>query len=143
VTPVGQTRLRETVDPSSYTDEQGPPVLVLAPALVVTFLGLDIALGHDLGLLFGLGFVTVCVGLGLLAEVDDFFLAAVLPPLMMLGCMLVVGIAMPSALGFPSAGAVEGVIAGFAHHSWALGLGYVTTLVMLGVRGYLMRLQRI
>jgi len=143
VTPVGQTQLRGTVDPSSSLDEPGPPVLLLAPALVVTFLGLDIALGHDLGLLFDLGFITVCVGLGLLAEVEDFFLAAVLPPLMMLGCLLLVGIAIPAAVGFPSAGAVEGVIAGVAHHSWALGLGYVVSLVMLGVRGYLMRLQRI
>lgn len=139
---MGQTQLRGTADPASHEDAPGPPVLLLAPALVATFLGLDIALGHDLGLLFGLGFVTVCVGLGLMAEPDDFFLAAVLPPLMMLASMLLVGITMPSAFGFPSAGAVEGVIAGFAHHSWALGLGYVVCLVMLGVRGYLMRLQR-
>lgn len=128
LTPVGP-------DVATRTPEvTRPPVLLAAPALAVAGLLVDLALGGDVGLVFGLVFVTACTALGLLADPRRFYVAALVPPTTMLACLLVLGVAAPAALGVPDAGPVAGVVAGFAHHSWALGVGYLVALAGLGLR---------
>ena len=61
---------------------------VLAGLLV---LAVDLLLGPELSLLFDLGFVVLCVTAALAVRPADFFVVAVLPPLLLLG--LVIGAA--------------------------------------------------
>jgi hypothetical protein len=79
-------------------------------------------------------FVLLCVLLALDVHPDDFFTAGVLPPLLMVGVFLLVGVARPAAIGETGDGLVQAVVSGLSHHSEALVGGYVLCLGTLLMR---------
>ena len=97
-------------------------------------LALDLALGGDLGLFFDLCFVALCLALALAVRPTDFFTVGVLPPLLMVGVLLLLEVARPDVLGHPRDGAVQSVVTGLADRSGALVAGYLLTLLTLAVR---------
>ncbi len=109
-------------------------MVALAAALALSGVTLDLALGGDLGLLFDLCFVGLCVVTALLVRPRDFFTVGVLPPLLMLSVLVLVEATNPGVLGEPRDGAVQSVVTGLAHHVGALVTGYVLCLVVLAIR---------
>ena len=107
---------------------------MLGVAVALTAVALDVALGGDLGLLFDLCFVALCVTLALLVRPRDFFTVGVLPPLLMLGVLLLLELARPEVLAHPRDGLVQSVVTGLAHHSGALVVGYVLCLACWPIR---------
>ena len=114
--------------------EPGRQVVALGAAVALTAVVLDVALGGDLGLLFDLTFVAMCVLAALRVRPTDSFTVGVLPPLLMLGVLVLLDIARPEVLGHPRDGAVQSVVTGLAHHSGALVTGYLLCLAVLAIR---------
>jgi hypothetical protein len=114
--------------------EPGRQVVALGSAVVLTAVVLDVALGGDLGLLFDLTFVATCILVALRVRPTDSFTVGVLPPLLMLGVLVLLEIARPTVLGHPQDGAVQSVVTGLAHHSGALVCGYLLCLAVLAIR---------
>ena len=121
--------------------EPGRQVVVLGVAASLSALALDLALGGDVGFFFDLSFVAVCLALALAVRPSDFFTVGVLPPLLMVGVMLLLEVAKPGVLGHPSDGAVQSVVTGLAEHSGALVSGYLLTLLTLAVRHRFLRVS--
>lgn len=114
--------------------EPGRQVAVLGVAVMLSALALDLALGGDVGLFFDLCFVALCLALALVVRPTDFFTVGVLPPLLMVGGLLLLEVTRPGVLGHPRDGAVQSVVTGLADHSGALVSGYLLTLAVLAVR---------
>ncbi len=114
--------------------EPGPQVVALGVAAALTVVVVDLLLGAHIGLFFDLCFVALCVALALSVRPSDFFTVGVLPPLLMVGTFVLVGISRPSVIGDPDDGAVQSVITGLSEHSLALVVGYVLCLATLFVR---------
>ena len=70
-----------------------------------------------LGLFFDLCFVLVCLAAALLVRPRDFFTVGVLPPLLMLGTIVLVGAQRPEAIAHAARRLVQAVVTGLAHHS--------------------------
>ncbi len=109
-------------------------MVALGAALALSAVVVDVALGGDLGFLFDLCFVALCVTVALRVRPHDFFTVGVLPPLLMLGAFVVLDVARPEVLGHPQDGVVQSVVTGLAGHSGALGVGYVLCLAVLAIR---------
>ena len=109
-------------------------MVALGVAVTLTAVVLDVALGSDLGLLFDLTFVATCVLVALRVRPQDSFTVGVLPPLLMLGVLVLVDLARPAVLGHPQDGAVQSVVTGLAHHAGALVTGYLLCLTVLAIR---------
>ena len=122
--------------------EPGRQVVVLGVAAALSALALDLWLGGDVGLFFDLCFVALCLALALAVRPSDFFVVGVLPPLLMIGVMLLLELTRPGVLGHPTDGAVQSLVTGLADHSGALVAGYVLALVTLGVRQRFLRSER-
>ena len=114
--------------------EPGRQVVALGVALALSGVAIDLALGGDLWLLFDLCFVGLCVATALLVHPRDFFTVGVLPPLLMLGVLVLVEATRPAVLGEPQDGGVQSVVTGLAHHAGALVSGYVACLLILAIR---------
>lgn len=114
--------------------EPGRQVVVLGLAAALTALALDLLLGRGIGLLFDVCFAALCLALALAVRPSDFFTVGVLPPLLMVGVMLLLEVARPDVLGHPRDGAVQSLVTGLADHSGALVAGYLLTLLTLAVR---------
>lgn len=114
--------------------EPGRQVVALGVAATLTAVALDVWLGGDLGLFFDLCFVATCVALALVVRPRDFFTVGVLPPLLMLGVLVLVEATRPAVLGEARDGAVQSVVTGLAHHAGALVVGYLFCLAVLAVR---------
>lgn len=119
--------------------EPGREVVALGVAAALTAVVVDLVLGGHLSLFFDLCFVTLCVGLALAVRPEDFFTVGVLPPLLMVGVFVLVGVSKPSVVGGPGDGAVQSVITGLSEHSVALVAGYVLCLGVLHVRQRVLR----
>ncbi len=119
--------------------EPGRQVVVLGVAAALSALALDLALGGDVGMFFDLCFVALCLALALAVRPTDFFTVGVLPPLLMVGVLVLLEIARPGVLGHPRDGAVQSVVTGLADHSGALVAGYLLTLLTLAVRQRFLR----
>ena len=65
--------------------EPGRQVVALGAALTLTAVSLDVLLAGTLTLFFDLCFMALCLGLAALVRRRDFFLVALLPPLLMTG----------------------------------------------------------
>jgi hypothetical protein len=110
-------------------------MVALGVAATLSGVALDLAVGGDLGLLYDLAFVGTCVALALLVRPRDFFTVGVLPPLLMLGTLVLIDLTRPEVLGtHPEDGAIQSVVTGLAHHSGALVTGYLLCLGVLAVR---------
>ncbi len=114
--------------------EPGRQVVVLGVAAALSALALDLWLGGDVGFFFDLSFVTLCLALALAVRPSDFFTVGVLPPLLMVGVMVLLEVARPGVIGHPSDGMVQSLVTGLADHSSALVTGYLLTLLTLAVR---------
>lgn len=114
--------------------EPGGQVVALGVAIALTAAALDLMATGGVGLLFDLAFVPLCVWLALAVRLDDFFTVGVLPPLLMVGVFVLLGVGRPEILGESGDGAVQAVISGLSRHSEALLLGYLLCLAVLLVR---------
>lgn len=108
--------------------------MALGATAALTVTVLDVLLVGELSLFFDLCFVVICLGVAAAAPPRDFFVAAVLPPLLMVGLFTLLGVAAPGAVADPGDGVVQAVVAGLAHHSAALLAGYAVCLGCLAVR---------
>lgn len=131
--PVGQRLLWEE------GRQPGSRVVALATVVILLAVVLELTAWSGPGVLFDLVFVAVCVGSALLVRPSDFFTVGVMPPLLMLGVFLVLGITRPGSVARADDGAVQAVVSGLSHHSIALGVGYGLCLAVLGVRDRFLR----
>ena len=94
----------------------------------------DLAATGRLERIFDSGFVVLCVGMALAIRPEEFFRVGVLPPMLLLGISVVLGLGHRSAIAAPDDGFVQSVISGLAHHSGPLLAGYALALAVLGIR---------
>lgn len=114
--------------------EAGPQVVALGVAVSLTVLQVDLWVTDGVSVLFDVVFVLLCLFLALDVRPSDFFTAGVLPPLLMVGVFVLLGIGRPATIAEAGDGAVQAVISGLSHHSEALFAGYLLCLVVLFVR---------
>jgi hypothetical protein len=125
---------REPVRPVWDGISRGSEVVALSIALTLTAATVEISLAGHLRLFFDLCFVAVCVAASMLVRPRDFFSVGVLPPLLMLGTMLLVALNGRGVVATRHDSLVQAVITGLAHHSLALFVGYAACLVTLVLR---------
>ena len=115
-------------------DTRGSEVVALATALTLTSAAAEITLASRLGWFFDLCFVAICLMAALMVRPRDFFTVGVLPPLLMLGTMVLVALNGAQVIAARGDSVVQAVITGLAHHSVALFVGYAVCLVTLVLR---------
>jgi len=114
--------------------EPGRRVVVLGVAIALTAISLDLILSDRVGLIFDLVFAVLSLGLALLVHPRDFFVVGVLPPLLMVGAFLLLGLTRPEAIANHDDGVVQAVVSGLGHHSISLFIGYALCLGCLAMR---------
>lgn len=114
--------------------EPGRELVALASAAALTAVVIDLLVGGHVSLFFDLCFVVLCVGLALAVRPTDFFTVGVLPPLLMVGVFVLIGISRPTLLGNAGDGTLQAVITGLSEHSIALVTGYLLCLAVLYIR---------
>lgn len=114
--------------------EPGRELVALGAATALTVVVVDLLVGGHVSLFFDFCFVLLCVGLALAVRPTDFFTVGVLPPLLMVGVFVVLGISRPAVVGDAGDGTLQAVITGLSEHSVALVTGYVLCLAVLYVR---------
>jgi len=114
--------------------EPGYAVASLTVAVLLTATAVDVLLSESLGLLFDLTFVTACVFAALAVRPADFFAVGVLPPLAMLGTIVLLALTDPATVAHPTDGVVQATVSGLSAHSVALVSGYLLCLGALAVR---------
>lgn len=112
----------------------GRLVRTMAVAALVVTAFVDVIVFDRVSLLFDIVFVALCVAAALAVRPRDFFLVGVLPPLMMLGAVLLLALVSRDLVGERGDGLVQAVVSGLAHHAGALVTGYVLTLAILALR---------
>jgi hypothetical protein len=112
----------------------GDRVTRLAVVCCLTLVMLDLVVTGGLGPLFGTGFVLVCVGAALAVRPADFFRVGVLPPLLLLGCAVLVSVVDRAAVARADDGFAQGVVSGLTDNAGALLAGYALALAVLGIR---------
>ncbi|MFM6848826.1 MAG: DUF6542 domain-containing protein [Terrabacter sp.] len=114
--------------------EPGRQVVSLGVALTLTAVCIDVLLVGRLTLFFDLCFMALCLGLAALVRRRDFFLVALLPPLLMTAVFTFVALVARDAVADPRDSVVQAVVSGVATHGIALGVGYALCLGWLGWR---------
>jgi hypothetical protein len=114
--------------------EPGRQVVALGVAVSLTVVLVDLALTDEVSVLFDVVFVLLCLFLALDVRPTDFFTAGVLPPLLMVGVFVLLGVTRPDSIGASEDGVVQAVVSGLSHHSDALFAGYLLCLAALLVR---------
>ena len=109
-------------------------MVALGLALALTVAVLDVGIGGQVGLVFDLAFVGVCVIVALLVRPEDFFTVGVLPPLIMVTVFVLVATSHRVAIASDGDGLAQAVITGLSRHAVALGAGYAACLICLAVR---------
>lgn len=108
--------------------ESGRQVVTLGVAVMLSVVAVQhLTLGR-LGLFFDLCFVTVCLALALRVRRESFYAVGLLPPLLMLGLLVLLALTAPGTVARPGDGVVQAVVAGFAHHAAGLAAGYAAAL---------------
>lgn len=103
--------------------------------LAVTLLAAaDLAITRQLGIVFATGFVLICVVAALAVRPRDFFRVGVLPPLLLLGLIVVLAVLHRAWVADARDGLVQAVVSGLTHSATALGVGYLLALAVLGMR---------
>ncbi len=114
--------------------EPGRQVVVLGVAVCLTAVCLDVLLVGRLTLFFDLCFMALCLGLAALVRRRDFFLVAVLPPLLMTGVFTFLALVARDTVGARDDSPLQAVVSGVATHGIALGVGYALCLAWLAWR---------
>lgn len=125
---------RPPVAPVWDGDTRGSEVVALTAALTLSAATVEIAVGGHLRLFFDLSFVAICLAAALLVRPRDFFTVGVLPPLLMLGTMVLVAVNGTRVIAQAHDNVVQAVVTGLAHHAIALFIGYAVCLVTLVLR---------
>jgi hypothetical protein len=94
----------------------------------------DLLAFRQLTLLFDIAFVMICVAAALAVRPRDFFVIGVFPPLLMLGTVAALSLTFRGTVADRADGLLQAIVSGLAHHSGALIVGYVLTLVLLALR---------
>ena len=115
-------------------EARGSEVVALSVALTLTAATAEIAISGHLRLFFDVCFVAICLAAAMLVRPRDFFTVGVLPPLLMLGTMMLVALNGTQVIANRHDSVVQAVITGLAHHSVALFVGYAGCLITLVLR---------
>lgn len=113
--------------------ETGPSAVALGVAGVLTWLVADLVLSPGLGAVLGTGFVLTSLWLALTIRHGDFFVAGVLPPLLLGGVLLLTAVLVGSEL--EGASVLARTVGALVEQRVALVLGWVGSLAVLLVRG--------
>jgi hypothetical protein len=105
----------------------------------VLLVGLDLLVTGRLDRIFDSGFIVLCVGMALAIRPRDFFRVGVLPPMLLLGLCVLLGLGHRVAIAAAGDGFIQSVISGLAHHSGPLLAGYALALAVLGIRSRVAR----
>lgn len=123
-----------------------PFVLGAAAILLLAAAAVEIALGDTVGWFFGGSLVLVSAGAAVLVRPRDLFTAGVLPPLLLLGLLVVLAVAHPDGIAVtelePSASVPQRVIAGFVDLAGALVVAHAVTFALVALRVRTTRLRR-
>jgi hypothetical protein len=133
---------REGVSAPTLWEEgrwSGRRVTRLSVFVSVLLVGLDLVATGRLERIFDCGFIVLCVGMALAVRPQDFFRVGVLPPMLLLGICLLLGLGHRSAIAGATDGFVQSVVSGLAHHSGPLLAGYALALAVLGIRSRVAR----
>ncbi|MDX6300134.1 MAG: hypothetical protein QOF53_1348 [Nocardioidaceae bacterium] len=106
----------------------------VAGLVVLAALLLDLQISTDLGLLFDIAFVLVCIGAALAVRPRDFFMVGVFPPLLMGATVALLAVLDRGSVADPTDGLLQALVSGLAHHARALVAGYGLTLGVLALR---------
>ena len=106
--------------------------LAVLAALVVVVL--DLLLTSRISLFFDLAFIAICLTAAMSVRPRDFFVVGVLPPLLMLGTIVVLAAVARGAVAEPVDGLIQAVVSGLAHHAGGLIAGYGSTLGIIALR---------
>jgi hypothetical protein len=119
---------------SQVGQEPGPQVVSLGVALTLTAVAVDVLLVGSLTLFFDLCFVALCLGLAALVRRQDFYLVALLPPVLMVAVFGFVALVARDAVADPRDSVLQAIVSGVATHGIALFAGYAVCLGWLGWR---------
>ncbi|MGF9754372.1 DUF6542 domain-containing protein [Microvirga sp. 0TCS3.31] len=114
--------------------EPGRQVVSLGIALALTAVALDVLLVGSLTLFFDLCFMVVCLGLAALVRRQDFYLVALLPPVLLVVVLGFVAAVARDAIADPRDSFLQAVVSGVVTHGVALFIGYALCLGWLGWR---------
>ena len=114
--------------------EPGRQVVSLGVALTLTAVTVDVLLVGSLTLFFDLCFMALCLALAALVRRQDFYLVALLPPVLMVVVFTFVAIVARDAIADPHDSVLQAVVSGVATHGVALFVGYALCLGWLGWR---------
>lgn len=114
--------------------EPGRQVVLLGVALTLTAVAVDVLLAGSLTLFFDLCFMALCLGLAALVRRQDFYLVALLPPVLMVMVFAFVSLVARDAIADPRDSVLQAVVSGVATHGIALFVGYALCLGWLGWR---------
>lgn len=114
--------------------EPGRQVALLGVALTLTAVAVDVLLVGSLSLFFDLCFMALCLGLAALVRRQDFYLVALLPPVLMVVVFGFISLVARDAVADPRDSVLQAVVSGVATHGVALFIGYALCLGWLGWR---------
>ena len=114
--------------------EPGRQVVSLGVAVTLTAVSFDVLLVGRLSLFFDLCFMVLCLGLAALVRRQDFFLVALLPPVLMTAVFWFVALVARDAVADPRDSVLQAIVSGVATHGVALGVGYALCLGWLAWR---------
>lgn len=129
---------RSPMAPLARRDLSTAQVCVVACTVMGAVTAVSIAFDDGLGLFFGVSFVLVSVTAALAADVRSLYAPGVLPPLLLIGLLLIVAQVAPEAIDAPgladTASATQRIIAGVVDHATALVAGHVLALGAIAYR---------
>jgi hypothetical protein len=114
--------------------EPGRQVVSLGVAVTLTAVSIDVLLVGRLTIFFDLCFMVLCLGLAALVRRRDFYMVALLPPLLMTTVFGFVALVDRSAVADPRDSLLQAVVSGVATHGIALFVGYALCLGWLAWR---------
>ena len=114
--------------------EPGRQVVSLGVAVALTAVSIDVLLVGRLTLFFDLSFMALCLGLAALVRRRDFYLVALLPPVLMTAVFAFVSLVARDAVADPRDSLLQAVVSGVATHGVALFVGYTLCLGWLAWR---------
>jgi hypothetical protein len=114
--------------------EPGRQVVSLGVAVTLTAVSIDVLLVGRLTLFFDLCYIVLCLGLAALVRRRDFYMVALLPPLLMTVVFGFVALVARDAIAHPRDSVLQAVVSGVATHGVALFLGYTLCLGWLAWR---------
>ena len=117
-----------------FGQEPGRSVVSLGVAVTLTAVSIDVLLVGRLTLFFDLCYMVLCLGLAALVRRQDFFLVALLPPVLLTGVFGFVSLVARGAIADPRDSVLQGIVSGVATHGVALFIGYSLCLSWLAWR---------